>query len=171
MFTKADIEKYFIAEKQESLLFIVFGLAAIVLSLYFYFMQRTPLSKGLAIPILIIGLVQVVVGFTVYSRSDRQRIDNVYAYDMNPSRLQSEELGRMKTVNKNFVIYRWMEIICLAVGILLVVVFCKIESRQLFLGIGLGLAVQAAIMLCADFFAEQRALKYTRGIEEFIQIK
>ena len=35
MFTKTDIEKYFNAEKNESLLFIILGIIAIVLALVF----------------------------------------------------------------------------------------------------------------------------------------
>ena len=37
MFTKADIEKYFIAEKQESLVFIVVGVIALLLAIAFFF--------------------------------------------------------------------------------------------------------------------------------------
>ncbi|ULQ52282.1 hypothetical protein [Flavihumibacter fluvii] len=171
MFTKSDIEKYFIAEKQESMFFLVIGLIAISLSAYFYFVHKAPFQKGLAIPILLIGFIQAVVGYTVYDRSDRQRIDNVYAYDMNPSKLQVEELARMKTVNHNFIVYRWVEIACLTAGIILVVMFCKEDTNRFVLGVGTGLAIQAAIMLTADFFAERRALWYTKGIEEFLQIK
>ncbi len=40
MLTKAEIEKYFIAEKQESLVFLVIGIAAIVAGPDFYFMVK-----------------------------------------------------------------------------------------------------------------------------------
>src|SRR3974390_1876133 len=109
MFTKADIEKYFVAEKNESLLFLVIGLLAISLSVFFYSYLKSSLYKGAAIPLLAIGLIQAIVGFTVYSRSDTQRISVVYAYDMNPGKLKNEELPRMRTVNQRFVIYRWIE--------------------------------------------------------------
>ena len=46
MLTKADIEKYFIAEKQESLVFLVIGIAAIVLALIFYFTVKTQSLPG-----------------------------------------------------------------------------------------------------------------------------
>ncbi len=171
MFTKRDIEAYFIAEKQESLLFLVIGMVALGLAGYFYFIQKSPVYKGLAIPLLVIGIIQVVVGFTVYTRSDRQRIENVYAYDMSPSKLQQEELVRMKTVNKNFQVYKWLEIGCLAAGVLLVILNCKATNRQFLLGIGVGLLIEAVFMLGADYFAAKRAIRYTNGIEEFLQIR
>lgn len=40
MFTKAVIEKYFNAEKQESLLFIILGVAAIIAGLFFLFVLK-----------------------------------------------------------------------------------------------------------------------------------
>ncbi|HTS45543.1 MAG TPA: hypothetical protein VMH01_14190 [Puia sp.] len=165
MFTKADIEKYFIAEKNESLLFLALGIIAILLSVLFFSFLKTNFYKGAAIPLLAIGLIQAVVGYTVYARTDGQRIDNVYAYDMNPGQLKSEELPRMKTVNKNFVIYRWIEIAFIGVGLALIFLYKSGPEKAFWFGLGLTLAIQAAIMLCADYFAEKRAGVYTTQLE------
>lgn len=102
MFTKADIEKYFNAEKSESLLFIIIGIAAVGLALLFYFYLKSNWHKGFAIPLLVIGLLHVIAGTTVYKRCDEDRKRNVYAYDMNPGELKDKELPRMKKVNRNF---------------------------------------------------------------------
>jgi hypothetical protein len=53
-----------------------------------------------------IGLLMGVAGFTVYNKSDKQRIQNVYAYDLNSAELKDKEIPRMQTVMKNFVVYR-----------------------------------------------------------------
>src|SRR5437762_4412597 len=98
MFSKQDIEKYFLAEKQLGLLFIVVGAVAIVLAIIFFFLLKTSFYKGAAIPLLVIGLIQLIAGTTVYKRSDNDRIRNVYAYDMNPGQLKNEELPRMQAV-------------------------------------------------------------------------
>jgi Mg2+/citrate symporter len=171
MFTKADIEKYFMAEKQESLVFIIVGGIAVLLALYFLLLHKGVLQKGLAIPLLAIGLLQAVVGFTVYTRSDRQRIDNVYNYDMNPSRLQTVELVRMKKVNSNFVRYRWIEIFCLLAAAVLIWLNIKAGGNRFLLGVGVGLAIQAAILLATDLMAESRAGQYTKGIEDYFKIE
>ena len=85
MFTKADIEKYFNAEKQESLLFMLIGVAGIIAALVFFFFLKTNFHKGAAIPFMLVGLLLAMVGYIVYKRRDDDRIRNVYAYDMNPS--------------------------------------------------------------------------------------
>jgi drug/metabolite transporter (DMT)-like permease len=171
MFSKTDIEKYFMAEKQESLLFVLIGAAGIITAVVFYFFLKTNFYKGAAIPFMLIGLLLGVVGYTVYKRSDGDRLRNVYAYDMNPSELKEKELPRMKTVMKKFVIYRYTEIVLLLAGAVLYSYFSRNFSHDFWRGFGLALAVMALLALTADFFAEKRGVVYTKGIESFIQNK
>jgi uncharacterized membrane protein HdeD (DUF308 family) len=171
MFTKTDIEKYFFAEKQESLLFLIIGIMAILLAITFFFFLKNNFYKGAAIPLLLVGLIQLIAGYAVYARSDEQRIDNVYAFDMNPNKLKNEELPRMRTVNKNFKIYRWTEIILLVVAAALLFYYKGNAAKAFLFGIGITLAIQSALMSGADFFAEQRAKVYTEQLESFLQQK
>ena len=169
MFSKTDIEKYFIAEKNESLLFIIIGIAAIVLAIIFFFFIKTNWHKGAAIPFFIVGIMHLVAGYTVYQRSDADRRQNVYAYDMNTAALKTKEIPRMETVNKNFVIYRYTEIFLLLAGIFLFVYFRNDSTKAFWIGLGVALAIEAAISLGADYFAESRAKVYTKGLKEFTE--
>lgn len=168
MFSKADIEKYFTGEKSESLLFLCIGIAAIVTAVIIFFVLKTNFYKGAAVPLLLIGLLLGIVGFTVYKRSDADRIRNVYAYDANPSELRIKELPRMQTVMKNFVIYRWVEIVLAAAGAVLFFYYRNNEAHTFWKGFGLAMAVMALIALTADFFAEKRGQVYTNGLREFV---
>ncbi len=167
MFTKADIEKYFNAEKQESLLFMLIGVAGIIAAFVFFFFLKTNFYKGAAIPFMLVGLLLAMVGYIVYKRSDDDRIRNVYAYDMNPSQLKEKELPRMQTVMKNFVIVRWVEIFLFLVGAALYVYFIRDFNNDFWRGLGLALAVMALIALTADYFAERRGKIYKKGIQSF----
>ena len=167
MFTKSDIEKYFLAEKQESLLFIIVGAAAIIAAISFYFLLRSSFFKGAALPLLFIGIIELVVGYTVFKRSDEDRVRNVYAYDMDPSELRDKEIPRMETVNRNFVIYRWVELAFLVTGIILSMVFGQNPGRTFWYGVGIALSLQAGVLLVADYFAEKRALIYTKGLQSY----
>src|SRR5258705_2409282 len=107
------IYKYFHGEKQESLLFLVVGIAAVLLAIIFWFFIKSNPSffKGAAIPLLAIGIIQAAVGYTVYTRSDKQVKDIAYNMGMETvSYTRSVEIPRMEKVMKNFVIYRWIEI-------------------------------------------------------------
>jgi hypothetical protein len=167
MFTKADIEKYFTGEKQESWIFMAIGITGILLAIIFFFILKSNLHKGMAVPLFALGLILAVVGFTVYKRSDQQRIDNVYAYDMNPAKLKNEELPRMKKVMKNFVIYRWIEIFFLLAGIGLYIYFIRDFRHDFWRGFGFTLAIMAVLALGADYFAEKRGHIYTKGLASF----
>lgn len=171
MFTKTDIEKYFIAEKQESLLFLVIGIIAIVIAVIFFFVLKTNFYKGAAISMWAIGLLMAVVGYIVYKRCDADRIQNVYAYDMNPGELKEKEIPRMKTVMKNFVIYRYTEIILSLVGIFLFFYYRNRIDQQFWAGLGLTLAIMALTALFADYFAEKRGSIYTKGLINFSEAK
>ena len=166
------IYKYFIAEKQESLLFLIIGIVAILLAVVFWFFIKTNPSffKGAAIPLLAIGLIQTVVGYTVYSRSDKQKTDVAYNMGMEPtSYVKQHELPRMKTVMKNFVIYRWIEIAFILTGLVLIFLFRTNSDKTFWNGLGITLAIQAAIMLGADYFAEKRGKIYTENLEAFVK--
>ena len=167
MLTKTLIEKYFLAEKQESLLFISIGIIAILLAILGWLYFKTAFWKGASIPFLAIALLQIIVGYTVYSRSDEQRVDMVYSLDMNPDQLTKVELPRMEVVNKNFVIYRWIEIVLVLVGMGLYVYFRENTPQEFWKGFGFALCLQALLMLGADYFAEQRALEYTAALSSF----
>ncbi len=167
MFTKADIEKYFDGEKDESRVFLFLGVAALLTARFFVLYGTNRFYMGAAIPMAVIGLLLAVVGFTIYKRSDSDRIRNVYAYDMNPAELKEKEIPRMKTVMRNFIIYRYAEIILALLGIGLYIFFIRDFNNDFWRGFGLALAIMALIALTADYFAEQRGKKYLKGLVEF----
>ena len=168
MFTKADIEKYFNAEKAESFVFMGIALFAIVLALVFIFYNKTAFYKGAAIPMIGVGLLLGIVGYTVYNRSDEDRARNVYAYDMNPAELKEKEIPRMKTVMKNFIVYRYTEIALAIIGITLFIFYRNNEQHQIVAGIGTGLFIMALAALTADYFAEKRGHIYLDGLVEWV---
>lgn len=167
MFTKANVEAYFNGEKQESLVFIIIGFTAILVALTLFFYVKHQWAKGAAWPLLLVGLIQVVVSYTVYTRSDGQRKDIVYKMDMNTQALQEEELPRMEKVMKAFVVYRYSEIGLLVAGIALFLFFRNQPDKQFWVGFGLSLTLQASIMLIADGFAERRGNMYFDGMKSF----
>ena len=166
------VHKYFSGEKQESFLFLMLGIAAILLAVVFFFFIKTNPNfyKGATIPLFVVGLIQLAVGYTVYARSDKQRMDIAYNIGVEPVHFaQYQEIPRMNTVMKNFVIYRYVEIALALIGIGLFFYFRTNAGQQLWKGIGLTLAIQALLMLGADYFAEQRGKIYLQKLQEIIK--
>ena len=155
----AFIHDYFIAEKVESLLFMLVGAAAIALSVVLY--RRRSTLRGMGGPLIAIALIQLVVGSTVYLRSDAQIAQLQQQFRAAPASFKSVETQRMKAVIGNFELYKRIEIGLLALGMAIVVL---LRRREFWFAFGLGLVLQSAFMLLLDFFAEQRAHDYFKAV-------
>lgn len=151
--------RYFDAEKQESLLFVAVGIAAIVASLHLY--RRARRWHGMVAPLVAIAAIQIVVGTTVYLRTDAQVAVLQSRLGAAPAALKAEEGGRMKTVLRNFDLYKSIELALLATGI---AVAFGLRRREYWRGFGLGLALQSAFMLVLDLYAEARAQVYIAAL-------
>ena len=166
------IHSYFTGEKKESILFLLAGLVACLTAVLFFFFIKSGGSffKGMAIPLFVIGAILSVVGYTIYARSDRQRTEVAYQTGLDPKGyIRHVELPRMRTVMKNFVVYRYVEIVLLLAGLGLYVYFIRDLRHDFWRGMGLGLAIMAVFSLVADYFAERRGGVYTAEIERLIQ--
>jgi hypothetical protein len=152
-----QVSKYFNAEKSESLLFVVVGIVALLLSAYFLVKMKQPFYNGMAYPFIVVALIQLTVGSSVYFRSplDIARVNQMMQTET--AKIQTEEIPRMEIVMKKFVLYRWVEIALVIVGIALCLYF---QPMTLWKGIGLGLAIQSSFMLLLDYFAESRGKVY-----------
>jgi hypothetical protein len=152
-----QVEKYFNAEKYESVLFVMVGLLAISIACYFLFGIKKPFYIGVAWRLITIAIIQIVVGSSVYFRSpkDIKRVNNIVQNEK--SKVTTEELPRMEVVMKNFVFYRWIEIALIVIGIVLFLLF---QQNEILKGIGIGLSTQSFFMLFLDFFAERRGHDY-----------
>lgn len=159
----SPIEIYFRAEKAESLIFVLLGLGAVALSGWLLWQHRTSLSIGLAIPLVLIGLIQLTVGTTVYLRTDHQMARLQQLQTTTPAQFRAEEEARMAIVNRNFDVYKLVEIAFILIGTGLLFL---LQQRDFWLGLGLGMLLQGTAMLTADLFAERRADIYTAFVQQ-----
>lgn len=160
-----SVVKYFNGEKAESYIFILIGVIAFAMALYFLFAFKTSFWKGVAIPFIIIALLEFIVGYTIVTRSsaDSNRVQTYITGE--PQKIQSDEIPRMEKVLSNFVIYRYVEIALIILGI---VMMYSSMNDTFWRGIGLGLFIQASIVLSLDFFAERRGHIYIKYLQELI---
>lgn len=146
---------YFSAEKHESLIFLTVGLAAIGISIWLWMDGHR--LKSMAYPLVVIAVMQIVVGCTVYLRTDTQLSALSHQLQANPAALKAEETHRMQTVMKNFSIYKTIEMVLLIAG---VVIIATLQRHDMATGIAIGLVLQAALTLTLDIFAEARGADY-----------
>ena len=153
------MSSYFVAEKQESVIFMAVGLLAICLSVWLWMNGHR--LKSMAYPLVFIALMQMVVGASVYLRTDSQLFTLSAQLQVSPAALKAEESTRMATVLKNFSIYKAVEMLLLIVGVGMI---AFLQRQDMAAGIGVGLVLQAAFTLTLDIFAEARGADYLSAI-------
>ena len=164
------------AEKQGSFIVLLISMALVIMAILFFFFLKSSFYKGMAIPLLLFGVIAGTGSYVVYNRSDGDRIRNVYAYDMNPAQLKNQELPRMKKVMMNFITLRYIEIafILLGAGLFIYPMVARISNKAgwvFWKGFGLTLAIFGLIGLTVDHFAEKRGHIYTDGLESYVSKK
>jgi len=157
------IVKYFNGEKAESYVFILIGVVAFAMALYFLMHLKTPFWKGVAIPFILVACLEFVVGYTIVTRtpSDLFRVENFMKQEL--QNIKNLEIPRMEQVVRNFLIFRYLELILIGIGIILM--YSSIKETY-WRGIGFGLFIQASIVLGLDFFAEKRGHIYLDYLQE-----
>jgi hypothetical protein len=150
-----QLNNYFSAEKQESVIFITVGLVTIGVSAWLWMNGHR--LKSMAYPLVVIALMQMVVGVSIYLRTDHQVTTLSAQLQREPAALKAQEIPRMQTVMKNFSIYKGVEMVLLILGLGMLAFW---QRHDLAAGIGIGLVLQAALTLTLDIFAETRGSIY-----------
>lgn len=160
------IVRYFNGEKAESYLFIGLGVIALAMALYCFFALKSSFWRGIAVPFFIVALLEIIVGYTIVTRSPKDivRVENFIKNE--PNKIQTEEIPRMEKVMRNFVIFRYTEIFLIFLGIVLMY---TTPQESFWKGIGLGLFIQASIVLSLDFFAERRGDIYLKTLNTIVE--
>ena len=158
-----EIAEYFAGEKQESLLFIAAGLIAICVAVWLW--TNGHRLRFMAIPLVVIALMQLVVGNTVYLRTESQVQGLITQSQSAPEQFRQDEVSRMQTVMKNFNIYKTTEMALLVLGVSLI---GFLQRSDVAAGIGAGLVLQAAFTLALDMFAEARGQDYIVALKELL---
>lgn len=153
------LNSYFSGEKQESLILMAVGLVAIGISIWLWMNGHR--LKSMAYPLVVIALMQMAVGASVYLRTDTQLSALSAQLKTNPAALKAEETTRMQTVMKNFSIYKAIEMALLIVG---VGVIAFLQRYDMAAGLAVGLVLQAAFTLTLDIFAEARGADYLSAL-------
>jgi len=94
--------KYFNGEKAESYIFILIGVIALAMTLYFIFVLKTAFWKGVAIPFIIVASLEFIVGYTIVTRSPKDIIRVETFIQKEPLSIKTLEIPRMEKVMSNF---------------------------------------------------------------------
>ena len=151
------ISTYFNAERAESVVFIVAALLALAASVWCLLVLKQSFYFGMAISLATIAALQLIVGVTIYQRSPQDTARVQQMIQLEPDRLQTQEVPRMRVVMHNFKIYLGVELTLL---ILSLFALTLVTPGSLAQGLALGMALQAAFTAVLDLIATLRGGAY-----------
>lgn len=153
---------YFRGERIEALYFIVpVGVLMLAFAAVTLRAERGGFAWGLAIPLIVFGLVAVGVGAAVGLRTAGQVEAIGSGFQREPSAMVASELPRMHKVNANWPILMgmWTALVLVGLGLRFGL---KADWAH---GVGPALILIGAMGFLIDGFAERRARPYTAALE------
>jgi hypothetical protein len=153
---------YFRGERIEAFYFILpVGVAFLAFAVVALRAERGGFAWGLAVPLVLFGLIAIGTGAAVGFRTTGQVAEIEARYKSDPSAMLAEELPRMRKVNGNWSIYlgTWTLLVLVGLGLRF-----GLEADWAH-GVGPALILIGAVGFLIDGFAERRARPYTEALE------
>lgn len=161
-----SVNAYFSGEKLQCSLGILMGLISIGLALYFLLSVKTELYKGMAYPFLIIPVFLMIICVGVIWRTPRDIARVTHFVQQEQEKIRTDEIPRMKKVLRNFKVIKTVEM-CLFLAGLVIFAYSAAKGTSMGKGIGLGLAIQSALVFGFDYFAHNRGKIYWDFLQDF----
>jgi hypothetical protein len=158
-----QVKDYFGGEKAQAYVFLGAGVAALGTGA-FLFSRDGRVARGASYPVLAIGLLQAAVGTGLILRTDGQVAERERRIAHDAAGFQRDELARMEGVMSRFTVAMYTELAVGAAGLGLLAYGAR-QAQPTLQGIGLGLAIQCAVMLSLDFAAAQRGQRYLDALQ------
>ncbi len=160
------LQSYFKGEKKQSLIFMLGGILALMLGSLGYFYFETAVWKGAATPFLIIGLIQIAIGASVFFSTDKQVKKLMQQSKEQSPQFFKEETIRMEKVLKGFSKYKTILMLFFCLGFLFLMLGAFASWGKFTLGSGAALLWQSGTIYLMDSLAEYRAEFYSQKLKK-----
>ncbi|MEX0636432.1 MAG: hypothetical protein WD135_06665, partial [Ferruginibacter sp.] len=124
--------------------------------------------KGGAICLLFMGIMLVLIGYIPYQQNNELRVQQVYAFDMNPSFLKSNELPRVKQYLSCTSLLHFCGFVLAILGFV-TYAFLKLKKiTSKWQATAFYTGMMGIIMAAISYFSYVRTYQYLEGLTSFI---
>lgn len=155
-----ELTEYFAAERQGGFLLVAMALAGLGFAIFLWIARSAFLA--MAWPVVVFAVIQLAIGLTVALRTPAQVTALEHGMASTAAATVASETARMQKINANFRFFKAIEVALIAIGLALVLLFPVPGTVS---AVGLGLALEAVVLLVFDSFAHHRALSYTQWLQ------
>ena len=159
---RADLRLYFDGEERGGWWFLGAGVTGLGAGTALW-LEGEGTARGTAYPLAAFGLIQAAVGAVLLVRTDAQVAGLEARLALDPEALRRDELARIRKVNRTFDILMVSELVLVAAGTA-TFFLARRDDHDTLAGVGLGIAVEAAVTFGLDWFAAARADVYTDAL-------
>lgn len=156
------INTYFGWEKSSSIILMTLGLLGIGLGMFFWIYHKSDLLQGVIVPLLLLGLISGIIGSTIFFRTNTQVENLKQTYQQERSRFFSEEQTRMQKVNRNWRIYKIIELIIILASITTLFLAYR---QDFWVGFSMAALLMASSLLVIDIVGERNGLWYVEKLQ------
>lgn len=154
-----SLTTYFDGEKSAGLVLV--GMGAIACAWAVVVRRGLSDAAGMFWPVVIIGALQLAIGVGLAARTPSQVAGLRATMERSQTELLAAETPRMEKVQRNFVVIEVVEVVLMVAGVALALGFKGTPYRS---EVGMGLALQATVMLVFDLLAERRGALYLAAL-------
>lgn len=155
---------YFSWEKTSSLFFIATGLIGITTALFLWQKTGLEILRLAPYPLIIFGSLSLIVGCTIFFRTDAQVSGLLSLVQLDATIYFQQELERITSVNQNWALYKWGELLVIAASLIVIMIF---PDKSDLLGLALASIMIAVPLLTLDIIGERNGLWYMAQITSY----
>ena len=156
------IERYFAGEQAQGYAWLAAGDASLVAG-GTLLAQHNAVMRGMSYPLLAVGLIQAVAGVSSLTRAEQRGANLILEAHTAPAAVRDREAARIGRINRLFKVIKGTEYALLGLGAAGAALGGGLHQDDL-LGVGIGVTLEAALMLTLDHFAERRAHNYAEAL-------
>lgn len=155
---------YFSWEKTSALFFIAIGLIGITTALFLWQKIGSEILRLAPYPLVIFASLSLIVGCTIFFRTDAQVSGLLSLVQLDATTYFQQELERITSVNQNWALYKWGELLVIAASLIVIMIF---PDKSDLLGLALASIMIAVPLLTLDIIGERNGLWYMAQITSY----
>jgi hypothetical protein len=151
----APLYDYFAGERAAGALAAGLGVVSLAFAIWLY--KSASPFRAMIYPVALVGIAQLAIGVGLWLKTPPQVAALESGLAAQPLDARAKETERMEKVQTNFAWIKIVEIVVMVAGVAMIMAW-RTSPRAV--GVGMGLTIQAAVMLAFDVFAEARGAEY-----------
>lgn len=156
------IHEYFIAERNESIAFVLLASGGIFFSFYFWLIVNTPLYNGIGWALITLAFFQLFQGIFNFFKTKNIEKKVMSFLKSSKKSIKNVEIPRVRKNSAKFKYFRYAETSLMIISLF----FYFVNENDFWKGLCVGMIVETGILYLANYNSEYRTLQYLKFLKK-----